>query len=167
MARQGPLNLPSPGERWFRRGYELARAGRYHEALEPLEQALAYTVDEPHPPFAHALRSYYGMSIALVRGEVLRGRKLCQEACFGDRTRADLFVNLARVYSHAGRKRLAVESLTTAVSISPMDRDAWTLMAELGYRRPPVVGFLPRAHPVNRVLGLVRHRILGAESPPL
>jgi tetratricopeptide (TPR) repeat protein len=158
-------SLPASAvERWLQRGAELVRLGRFHEALEPLEQALAYSVDRPSGGFARSLRSYYGLAVALARGEVERGRRLCEEAIAGGALKADLYVNLARVYLRCERKQLAVEALLTALAVSPNDRTAWTLMAELGWRRPPVFRFLPRSHPVNRCAGLVRHRLLGAPA---
>ncbi|NJN64505.1 MAG: tetratricopeptide repeat protein [Acidobacteria bacterium] len=158
---------PTAAELWFRRGLELAQSGNYDAALEPLEQALAYTVDEPEAAFGRLLRSYYGLTVALSRGDVLRGRRLCEEAIAGGPVRSDLYVNLARVYLRAARRNLAIEALVTALSVAPNDRDAWTLMAQLGLRRPPVVSFLSRGNPINRYLGLARHRLLGSTPAPL
>jgi tetratricopeptide (TPR) repeat protein len=162
----GATNLATPAERWYQHGMELVRRGRLSDALEPLEQAMAYSAEEPDAHFLRPLRSYYGLAVALTRGELLRGRRLCEESIAGGPLRADLYVNLARVYKKAGRKQLAVEALLTALSVTPNDRAAWTLMAELGWRRPPVFGFLPRRHPVNKYLGLVRHRVFGAAPAP-
>jgi hypothetical protein len=40
-------------------------------------------------------------------------------------------------------------------------------MAQVGYRRSPVLEFLPRTNPVNKYLGLIRHRVLGTNPTPL
>jgi len=157
---------PSAAERWYRHGVELVRAGRYHEAIEPLEQALAYSADEPDAPWAAPLRSYYGLAVAFGRGELARGRRLCEEATSGSTLRSDLFTNLAQIYLRQARRRLAVEALITALSLEPRDRLAWEMLAELGVRRPPVLRFLSRRHPINRALGVVRHRIFGSSPPP-
>lgn len=167
MAHFLPEPPPTAAERWYKRGAELARLGRYHEAVEPLEQALAYSGEESDPNFQRALRSYYGLSIAMAHGELLRGFRLCNDAIKKGPLRADLYMNLARVAIKSGRKNLAVESLWTALSISPRDRSAWTLMAQIGYRRPPVLEFLPRDNTINKYLGLIRHRVLGTNPTPL
>ena len=167
MAHFLPEMPPTAAERWYKRGAELARLGRYHEAVEPLEQALAYSNEQSDPNFQRALRSYYGLSIAMAHGDVLRGLRLCNDAIARGPLRADLYMNLARVAMKSGRKNLAIESLWTSLSISPNDRNAWTMMAQLGYRRPPVLEFLPRTNPVNKYLGLIRHRVLGMNQPPL
>lgn len=164
---QGSTRPPSAAELWYRRGVELAREGRYDDALEPLEQALAYSIDEPSTTFQQTLRSYYGLCVGLSRGDTRRGRQLCEEAISGGPVRPDLYVNLARVYLRAARRNLAVESLLTALSVAPDDREAWSLMAQLGLRRPPVLRFLPRRNPLNKYLGLVRHRVLGTNPTPL
>ncbi|GAB4373306.1 MAG: tetratricopeptide repeat protein [Acidobacteriota bacterium] len=158
---------PSAAERWYRHGADLVRAGRYLEAIEPLEQALAYSAEEPEAPWAAPLRSYYGLALALGRGELARGRRLCEEATAGSTLRSDLFTNLARIYLRQANRRLAVEALVTALSIQPRDREAWELLAGLGVRRPPVVRFLSRSNPINRALGAVRHRLFGSSPPAL
>ncbi len=162
--RSGTTTIPeppvSPGERWFRRGMELARIGRFHEALEPLEQALALSVEEPESArYLRALRSWYGLVVALVRGDFARGRRLCEEAIADGPLDADLYVNLARVYLRGNRKQLAVEALDTALAIDPAHRQANRLRDQLGRRREPVFGFLSRSHPLNRYAGMVRARL--------
>ncbi len=165
MART--MRPPSAAERWYRHGAELVRAGRYLEAIEPLEQALAYSAEEPEAPWTALLRSYYGLALALGRGELARGRRLCEEATSGSTLRSDMFTNLARVYLRLANRRLAVESLVTALSIDPKNREAWTMLGELGVRRPPVVRFLSRTNPINRALGAMRHRLFGSAPPTL
>jgi len=164
--RTGSSTLPeaplSPAERWFRRGMELARIGRYHEALEPLEQALALSVEEPNARYLRALRSWYGLVIALARGDFARGRRLCEEAIADGPLDPDLYVNLARVYLRGNRKQLAVEALDTALAIDPHHRQANRLRDQLGRRREPVFGFLDRSHPLNRYAGMVRNRLENA-----
>jgi tetratricopeptide (TPR) repeat protein len=149
---------PTVAERWYRLGADLARTGRFHEALQPLEQALAYSAEQPSAPFIRSLRSFYGVTIAIVRGELGRGRRLCEEAVFQGALEPELYVNLATVYLHAGRKDLAVETLETGLSLSPGDRILKRLREQLGRRQRPVFPFLKRNHPLNRYAGRLRHR---------
>ncbi len=154
-----PPKPPSAAERWFRLGADLARLGRYRDAIEPLEQALAYSVEEPGEGYHRALRSWYGLAVALARGDVVRGRRLCEEAVADSPRDADLYVNLCRVYMRSSRRDLSIEALKTALAFDPHHPSANSLMQELGQRSRPVFAFLDRRHPLNRYVGKIRHRL--------
>ncbi|MBP7146501.1 MAG: tetratricopeptide repeat protein [Acidobacteria bacterium] len=155
-----PTRPPSAAERWFRAGAELVRIGRYPEAVEPLEQALAYSVDEPNASYMRSLRSCYGIAVAMARGDVARGRRLCEDAIAGGPLDAELYVNLARVYLRAGRKDLAIEALETGRTMDSRHPGVLHMCAQLGQRKPPVFAFLDRGHPLNKYAGKLRHRLL-------
>lgn len=151
---------PSVAELWFRHGHPLFREGRLHEAHEPLEQALAYAVGAPRAPYLRTLRSCYGVVLAVVKGQVSRGRKLCEEAIADGPPDAELYANVATVYIAGDRRDLAIEALRAALSIDPRDPIAMQQSDRLGRRRPPVFPFLGRSHPVNKLAGRIRHRWL-------
>ncbi|MFN7966706.1 MAG: tetratricopeptide repeat protein [Acidobacteriota bacterium] len=161
-----PPGPQSATERWFNVGVELARNGRYTQALEPLEQAMAYSINEPaSSAYARPLRSYFGLAVALGRGDIVRGRKLCEEAISDGTLDVELYVNLARVYLKANRKDLAIEAIDTARAIDPDHLVVNGLFKQLGERRSPVFTFLDRSHPINVVAGKLRHR--WASAPQL
>ncbi|UCF66728.1 MAG: hypothetical protein JSV80_13210 [Acidobacteriota bacterium] len=151
----------TPAERWYRRGAELARAECYAQALEPLEQALACSVHQPQLSFLASLRSFYGLTVAHLRGDVLRGRRLCEEAVRVRPMDPELYVNLARVYLRANRRDLAIEAAQTAAALNASHPAASELLVALGKRRPPVFAFLSRSHPINKYAGMIRHRLAG------
>lgn len=151
----------SPSEAAFREGLELCRAKRYPEAFPHLETALALLVDEPQARHGRLLRSFYGMALAVVRGDLPRSRRLCEEAIADGPMDADLYCNLARVYSLMGKRQLAVESIATALSVNPAHGPSLQLQREIGRRRRPVLPFLSRDNPLNIALGRMRHRMLG------
>lgn len=153
-----PPRPPSAAEMYFKSGVELARGGRFHEALEPLEQAMAYSVSDPGAAFLKPLRSWYGLVVAMARGDVVRGRRLCEEAIADTPRDPELYLNLAQVFVRAGRRDLAMESLNTALAIDRHFKPSWTLLEQLGRRRPPVFRFLRRGHPFNKWAGRLRHR---------
>jgi len=155
-----PPKPPTAAERWYRLGYQLAQGGRYREALEPLEQALSYSVEEPGAAFLRALRSWYGLCIAHVHGDVRRGRRLCEEAILQGNFEPQLYANLARVYLRAQRKDLASETLITAQRMAPFHRETQDLCRQIGVRRTPIFPFLGRSHPLNRLVGKLRHRLV-------
>jgi tetratricopeptide (TPR) repeat protein len=160
----GTNRPPTVAERWYRLGADLARTGRFHEALQPLEQALAYSAEQPAAPFIKSLRSFYGVTIAIVRGDLTRGRRMCEEAVFQGALEPELYVNLATVYLHCGRKDLALETLETGLSLSPGNRILKRLRDQLGHRSRPVFPFLKRSHPLNRYAGRLRHRLQTPED---
>ena len=154
-----PPQPPTPAERWFRLGAQLVREERYHEALSPLEQALSYSVESPDAPFLRTLRSHYGLTIAMTRGDVRRGRRLCEEAILRGPFDPHLYANLARLYLRAQRKDLAAQTVATALRLAPEDRELTALAGRIGLRREPIFSFLERSHPLNRLVGKLRHRL--------
>lgn len=148
---------PTSAESLFRRGLALCQSGRFHEALAPLEQAMALSVEEPGAPYQRRLRSYYGLCLTFARRDLARGRKLCEEAIADGSLDAELYANLARVYQECGRKDLTVEALNTTLAIDPHHQSS-TLFDQLGRRRPPVFRFLSRRHLFNKWAGKIRHR---------
>ncbi len=154
-----PPRPPSPAERWYLLGADLVRVGRYQEALKPLEQALAYSVEEPDAPFVRTLRSHYGLVITLARGEVERGQRLCEQAVMSGDPEPQLLVNLARIYMRLNRRDLVAQVVRTALAIDPHDQEALAIEREIGARQSPVFSFLRRGNPLNRVAGKLRRRL--------
>ncbi len=162
--KASPAKL-TPGERWFRHGLELCREGRHHEALEPLQRAMGCVAEEPPAEYHRQVRSYYGMVLAVVRGDVGRGRILCAEAIADGPMDAELYVNLALVYIRCRRRPMAVEALQTALSIDPEHAGAQAQLDRLDRRRSPTIPFLSREHLLNKVAGQLRHRWLVRRNP--
>jgi hypothetical protein len=80
------------------------------------------------------------------------------------RNQAQLYLNLAEVYATAGRREDAVEAIQAGLKFARKDVRLTIAMNKLTDRRPPVLTFLNRRHPLNRQLGILRHRALGAMS---
>jgi hypothetical protein len=76
------------------------------------------------------------------------------------RNQAQLYLNLAEVYATAGRRDDAVEALQSGLKFARRDIRLTIAMNKLTHRRPPVFSFLARKHPLNRHLGILRHRTL-------
>ncbi len=73
---------------------------------------------------------------------------------------AQLFLNLAEVYTSAGRREDALLTLDRAlISLGPVARIQQERM-KLGRRRSPALPFLDRQNFFNRQLGILRHRLL-------
>jgi hypothetical protein len=69
-------------------------------------------------------------------------------------------LNLADVYKTAGRRDDAVEALQAGLKFARRDVRLTIAMNKLVPRRRPVLRFLGRTHPINRQLGILRHRTL-------
>jgi hypothetical protein len=78
------------------------------------------------------------------------------------RNQAQLYLNLAEVYSTAGRREDAVEAIQAGLKFARRDVRLTIAMNKLTDRRRPVLTFLTRKHPLNRQLGILRHRALQA-----
>jgi tetratricopeptide (TPR) repeat protein len=87
--------------------------------------------------------------------------QLCESALNMKRNDAQLYLNLAEVYTSAGRREEALITLERGLaSLGPVERIQQARL-KLGQRRAPALPFLDREHFVNRQIGIVRHRILG------
>lgn len=149
---------------WARRAIALARAGHLNEALHLLEEGLTYSLGSPSPERFNLLRSFYGLTLALARNESARGRMLCEEALTEYPWNAEMYCNLARVYVQSGRRDLAVETITTGMTLDRNDRQLIELGSKLGVRQPPPFRFLDRSNPINKFVGKLRHRLTAARD---
>jgi hypothetical protein len=64
------------------------------------------------------------------------------------------------VYATAGRRDEAVEALESGLKFARRDVRLTIAMNKLTPRRQPVLSFLGRTHPLNRQLGILRHRTM-------
>jgi len=76
------------------------------------------------------------------------------------RNQAQLYLNLAEVYAAAGRRDDAVDALQTGLKYARRDIRLTIAMNKLTPRRSPVLSFLGRTNPLNRQLGILRHRAM-------
>jgi len=136
-------------EESYRRGRDLLERGEMQPALEHFRTA--HQVDRANPRY----RSFYGLGLALVERRFDRALELCRSAAKEEFFNPELYHNLARVHLAFGFKAEAIRYLRRGLMIDPGNRAMLTELSELGMRRRPVLSFLPRRHPVNRLLGRV------------
>ena len=70
-----------------------------------------------------------------------------------------LYLNLGKTYLAAGYKKAAMDVFYKGLAYDHEDRDLLREIKKFGARKKPVVGFLPRTHPINKYLGKLRHKI--------
>ncbi len=145
------MNATFPAEEQYRRGRELLSTDAYPEALESFRAA--YNLDRANPRY----RSYYGLGLALVERRFDKALELCRSAAKEEFFNPELYHNLARVHLAFGFKAEAIRYLRRGLMIDPGNGDMSQELADLGVRIRPVLTFLPRRHPCNRLLGRVRH----------
>ncbi len=142
-------------EEHHRRGTALMEGGHGHEAFEHLSRA--YLSDPQNARY----RSSYALALALVRGQFMGAVELGRAAIREEFYNADLYLNLARIYLAFGFKAEAVRFLRRGLMVDPDHERIGRKLCELGVRRRPPIRFLPRDHPLNRIVGRVQARLMG------
>lgn len=152
----GSTSPADAGMSEFKEGLKRLRNGRAKEALVYVRRALG---SEPKNPF---YLSYTGLLAAVAEKRYADAELLCQEALGLKCNHAQLYLNLAEVYEHAGRVAEAIATLEKGLVSAGRDFRIRRALERLGVRRPPVFSFLHRGHPLNKTLGRLRHRFSGA-----
>ena len=134
-------------EESYRRGRDQLERGESQAALEQFRTA--HQVDRANPRY----RSFYGLCLALVERRFDRALELCRSAAKEEFFNPELYHNLARVHLAFGFKAEAMRYLRRGLMIDPSNAAMVTQLQDLGMRRRPVLSFLPRRHPMNRLLG--------------
>lgn len=157
---EAPGRVKSPAE-YIRemRGY--LRYGQQKQAYAVILQAVALYPSHP------LVLSYYGMLQALVDRKFYSGIAACTRAFVGfrsaDRRNAEqiyplFYLNLGRACLAAGKKKEAVENFNKGLKHDPYHAELRKEMQRLGVRKKPVVPYLSRSNPLNRLLGILRSR---------
>jgi predicted Zn-dependent protease len=113
---------------------------------------------EPGNPF---YLSYVGMLSAVAEKRYVAGEKLCREALEVKCNHAQLYLNLAELYHQAGRDADAMATLQKGFVSAGRDVRIRMALEKIGGRRPPVLSRLGRSRSLNRILGRLRHRMIG------
>src|SRR5262249_14227675 len=133
----------------FSRGLEAVARGEFLEALALFEACVEMDSRfETRLPVA--AMSYYGLCLALVSDRLAEARDICEAAVEAAPDRADLYLNLGRVCQRQGDRAHAFRTYIRGLRLDPRHPALVEAVRRLGFRRRPVIGFLPRHHPVNR-----------------
>ncbi len=135
----------------FREGLARLRDGDAAAALELLRQAAKRDPENPY------YISYFGLGLGHAEGMWGEAERLCHRAVCRGRRQAQLYLNLAEVYTASGRRQAASDTLALGLHYMPHDVRLQEEFCKLIMRRVPVLRSLPRSHAANRVLGKLRH----------
>jgi Flp pilus assembly protein TadD len=140
--------------REFKQGLTFLRDNYPVKALPHMQRALELEKNNPY------YMSYLGVILARSEEKWAEAEQLCDSAVRLKRNQAQLYLNLAEVYASSGRREDAVEALQSGLKYAQRDVRLNMALTRLAERRPPVLTFLNRKHPINRQLGILRHRTL-------
>jgi hypothetical protein len=155
-----------------------ASGGRDEVAGAHLEEGLAAFAarDLPgaHAAFERAYRrdprdpvhmSWYGVTLVLVERNSNLGVTLVDEALRAAGPDPVLLLNSARIHLALNQRERAARAVTRGLELYPDDPRLVAARHAMGTRRTPVLPFLSRSNPLNRVLGRIRHRWAERNTP--
>ena len=140
--------------REFKTGLTFLRDNYANKALPHMRRAVDLDKNNPY------YMSYLGVVLARSEQKWGEAERLCDTAVRMKRNQAQLYLNLAEVYATAGRREDAVDALQSGLKFARRDVRLSIAMNRLTERRRPVLSFLERQHPINRQLGMLRHKTL-------
>ncbi len=136
-------------------------------ALEILMHALKKYPDDPF------LLSYYGCLETVVNKNYSYGIGTCARAIemlndkmtFGREIYLPTFyLNLGRAHLASGKKHKAINSFQKGLSYNRENKDLLWEVKKIGIRRTPVIPYLQRSNPINKYIGIMRHKLSKAAS---
>ena len=136
----------------FRKAEIHFRRNKFDRAAGLITEALK--IAPGHPLYL----SHLGVCVAM-RGNVIEGEKMCMKAAGLRSGDPIMYVNIGRVLLRQGRRKEAREYFMRAYRKDNTSAPAALELSRMGVRRPPVIRFLPRDHPLNVGFGRLRHRI--------
>jgi tetratricopeptide (TPR) repeat protein len=153
--------LVQAAESRFQRGLLALEDGRTLEALALFEAALELEQRlGARTPQARYL-SYYGWCLAKDASQTREGAEMCRQAIALEFFNADLFLNYGRVLLLADRRKEAFDAFLKGLSVQRNHQEILRELGRMGWRKRPLLSFLPRGNPINVVLG----KLFRAEAP--
>lgn len=137
----------------FDQGREYLKKNRIQEASNAFRKAIKTDPDNPQ------FLSYYGLILALGEQNFQDAINFCRAALLKASYEPELYVNLCKVYSKAGQRKKALETLLEGLQYDQGNQLLMQEMRRMGCRRKPLFGFLSRDHFLNKTLGRFTHQL--------
>ncbi len=167
MIAASPTEIPIPSDRLdavYERGLKRCREGEWKEGLVDLGWLANHRRSRDLPALCF---SYLGYGLARYRGQVRNGIRLCKHAVKLEFYQPEGYLNLARAALLADQSRHeAAAAVLRGLAIDPDHPELRQLQRTLGIRRPPVLPFLARRNPANRLLGWIRYQVTRRKAAP-
>ena len=133
-------------EQLIARGIRAVNSGNTSLGLECFEEAVKLR----NTPTTWCYLAY---CLAKERRQIDQAIQLCREAIRRDPHHTDNYLNLGRVHLLAGRTNEAIHVFRQGL-LYGANAHIEAELRKIGLRKPPVVGFLKREHPINKYLGI-------------
>jgi len=104
------------------------------------------------------LLSYFSYCIAKERGQIYEALKFCNDALSQEPDNPVHYLNLGRIYLHAGKKVEALSALRKGLSFGE-NQSIKSLLEKIGTRGRPVFPFISRNNFINKYTGMLLHRL--------
>jgi tetratricopeptide (TPR) repeat protein len=151
----GSVSPAGVGLTEFKKCLRQLNGGDKTAALSHIRLALK---SEPKNPF---YLSYEGMLCAIAEKRYVEGENLCREALQMRCNHAQLYLNLAELFHQEGRDGEALATLRKGFISAGRDKRIRRALEKMGGRRPPILSMFGRGHSLNRMLGRLRHLLIG------
>lgn len=147
---------------WAEEIQSFIRKGDLRAALAAVEDALGH-----HAADLFFL-SYYGYLVAAVERKTREGRKICEDTikALSESASTDkaffypiFYLNLGRAMVAGNSKKEAIETFQDGLKYDSRNKELLAEIKKFGTRKPPVISFLDRRHPINKGLGKLRQRM--------
>lgn len=149
-----------PGE-YLRAAKAHLRSGKHRAAYAVILEAAAKYPKEP------LILSYYGLLLSLVDRKHRSAIETCKKAVGlcnprDAYSRSVLFpallLNLGKAYLAAGKKKDAIDAFNRGLSFDRSHSEIKRELRLLGERKKPLVPFLGRGNPINKLIGKLLHK---------
>ncbi|MFQ5480528.1 MAG: tetratricopeptide repeat protein [Thermodesulfobacteriota bacterium] len=116
--------------KYFAEGKRLMQKERLDRAMRAFGKA--HREDRTNPYYM----SYFGLTKALKGGDIGFGIDLCTKAIKRDFSKAELYLNLGKVYLSVGNKKGAVSIFKKGIKFEPGNKELKKQLADLGISKP-------------------------------
>ena len=140
-------------------GILYVKEGNYPEGFRLLKDAMGKYQHKKPEEIPAELQSYYGLCAAVLNKDLRGGLEHCRAALKRDFFQPDLHLNLGKLYLLADQKSSAVHIFFKGLRLDDGHKGILAELQKLGIRKTPIIGFLPRGHFLNRILGQIRYRM--------
>ena len=135
----------------FEVGLKALATDRMDDALKWFRKA----VEENRTPLAC---SYLAYCLAKEEGNYREAVAICMDAMKDEPQNPAIYLNLGRVYVLSGHKRSALRAFELGLRYGK-NQEIVNEIDLLGWRQNPPLPFLPRANPLNKMLGKIMKKV--------
>jgi tetratricopeptide (TPR) repeat protein len=142
------------GEEYLELGLAYMREKNWDSALNTLLESQKRFSGLPEENVPPVLFSALGLCYAMARNNIMSGLTYCQRALSLDAFQPIFYYNLGLIYLKTGDKKKAIAVFRKGLKLNPEHSGIWSQISQLGFRKRPVLSFLPRQHFLNKYLGM-------------